>query len=222
MGATASGGIAYPSTGRVGRHLRLIEWATSILPGRATSWTAGLLRLLLAALAGGLVADARRHPRNSSLRKLQTQNAVKVNSLWNRIRRLSVAPSVVAIAGPMVALAQGVEGNFGLAAMVHTHDWPNNVEVLPWDGGSNGEYVYRAIPCSDNAPMNNISSNLPSYNSMIPGSRSPASTRSHPFKFMVSNGKIVGSINLTVCKLGPGPTKDERPDAERDRILINF
>lgn len=39
---------------------------------------------------------------------------------------------------------------------------------------------------------------------------------------MVSNGKIVGSINLTVCKLGPGPTKDERPDAERDRILINF
>lgn len=168
MGATASGGIAYPSTGRVGRHLRLIEWATSILPGRATSWTAGLLRLLLAALAGGLVADARRHPRSSSLRKLQTQNAVKVNSMWNRIRRLSVAPLVVAIAGPMVALAQGVEGNFGLAAMVHTHDWPNNAEVLPWDGRSNGEYVYRAIPCSGNDPMNNISSNLPSYNSMIP------------------------------------------------------
>ena len=106
--------------------------------------------------------------------------------------------------------------------MVHTYDWPSNAEVAPWDGRSNGEFVYRAIPCSGNAPMNNISSNLPTYNSLIPGSRSPASTRSHPFKFKASNGKLAGSINLTVCKLAPGPTNDNRPDAERDRILISF
>lgn len=145
-----------------------------------------------------------------------------MNDKWNWIRPLAFAPLLVAVLCPISTFAQGIEGTFGLAAMVHTHDWPNNAEVIPWDGRSNGEYVYRAIPCSGNAPMNNISSNLPTYNSMIPQSRSPASTRSHPFKFAVSNGKISGSINLTVCKLGPGPTKDEQPDAKRDRILINF
>ena len=41
-------------------------------------------------------------------------------------------------------------------------------------------------------------------------------------KFQSNNGKLTGSINLTVCKLGSGPTNDNRPDAERDRILINF
>ena len=120
------------------------------------------------------------------------------------------------------AQARGVQGDFGLAAMVHTKDWPSNAAVAPWDGRGNGEFVYSAIPCSGNAPMNNISSNLPSYNSLIPGSRSPASTRSHPFKFKANNGKLTGSISLTVCKLGPGPTNDTQPDAERDRILINF
>lgn len=119
-------------------------------------------------------------------------------------------------------LASGVDGSFGLAGMVHTPDWPNNSDVRPWDGKSNGEFVYRAIPCSGNAPMNNISSNLPTYNSLIPGSRSPASTRSHPFRFSVRDGKMSGSIQLTVCKLGPGPTKDEVADASRDRIMIGF
>lgn len=106
--------------------------------------------------------------------------------------------------------------------MVHTPDWPNNADVKPWDGKSSGDFVYRAIPCSGNAPMNNISSNLPTYNSLIPGSRSPASTRSHPFRFTVRDGKMNGNIQLTVCKLGPGPTKDDLPDARRDRIVINF
>lgn len=114
------------------------------------------------------------------------------------------------------------EGTFGLAAMVHTHDWPNNVDVKPWDGSGGGEFVYRAIPCSGNAPMNNISSNLPTYNSLIPGSRSPASTRSHPFRFTVRDGKLTGTINLTVCKLGSGPTRDEIADGNRDRIFVNF
>lgn len=137
----------------------------------------------------------------------------------NRIA-LGRAFLAILLLGSPVALA--VDGNFGLAAMVHTHDWPNNTAVKPWDGKSSGEFVYRAIPCSGNAPMNNISSNLPTYNSLIPGSRSPASTRSHPFKFTVKGNKLDGSIYLTVCKLGPGPTKDEFPDTRRDHIAINF
>ena len=130
----------------------------------------------------------------------------------------------VALALLMVAAggAGAVEGTFGLAAMVHTPDWPNNADVLPWDGKSGGDFVYRAIPCSGNAPMNNISSNLPTYNALIPGSRSPASTRSHPFRFTVRDGKMNGSIQLTVCKLGPGPTKDDIADASRPRITIQF
>ena len=118
--------------------------------------------------------------------------------------------------------AGAVEGTFGLAAMVHTPDWPNNADVLPWDGKSRGDFVYRAIPCSGNAPINNISSNLPTYNALIPGSRSPASTRSHPFRFSVRDGKMNGTIQLTVCKLGPGPTKDDIADSARPRITIQF
>ena len=135
--------------------------------------------------------------------------------------RVVGACAMVALAG-MPLTASAVDGSFGLAAMVHTVDWPNNADVLPWDGKSGGEFIYRAIPCSGNAPMNNISSNLPTYNSLIPGSRSPASTRSHPFRFSVRDGKMIGTIQLTVCKLGPGPTKDEVADASRPRVNISF
>ena len=116
----------------------------------------------------------------------------------------------------------GVGGRFHLLGMAHTADWPDGKDVAPWDGESQGDYIYRAIPCSGNAPVNNLSSNLPSYNSLIPGSRSPASTRSHPFRFKVTNNRMSGSIDLTVCKLAPGPTDDATADADRDRIRISF
>ncbi len=119
------------------------------------------------------------------------------------------------------ATATGAQGSFGLAAMVHTPNWPS-ADVQPWDGTSDGEFVYRAIPCAGNAPLNNISSNLPTYNSLIPGSRSPASTRAQPFRFKVVNRVMAGSISLIVCKLGPGPTNDGKPDTERDRITVDF
>jgi hypothetical protein len=135
--------------------------------------------------------------------------------------RLAV-PLIAAVLAPVAAPAYALEGTFGLAAMVHTFDWPSNTAVKPWDGKSNGEFIYSAIPCSGNAPMNNISSNLPTYNSLIPGSRSPASTRSHPFRFTAKNAKMTGHITLTVCKLGPGPSKDDIADANRDRITIEF
>jgi hypothetical protein len=133
---------------------------------------------------------------------------------------LAALAALAAPSGP--ARAGGAEGSFGLAAMVHTHNWPASAEVLPWDGRSAGSFTYRAIPCSGNAPMNNIGTNLPTYNGLIPGSRSPASTRSHPFAFTVEQGAMRGTIALTVCQLRPGPTTDGRPDAERDRIDIAF
>lgn len=114
------------------------------------------------------------------------------------------------------------QGSFHLMAMVHTADWPSRNDVAPWDGRADGEFVYRAIPCSQNAPVNNLSSNLPTYNSLIPGSRSPASTRSQPFRFSVKDGKMNGSIALIVCKLARGPTEDGLADAARDRICVNF
>ncbi len=135
------------------------------------------------------------------------------------LRTLSLV-ALVGLAAPTAA--NGAEGGFGLAAMVHTHNWPANAEVQPWDGRSNGNFTYRAIPCSGNAPMNNIGTNLPTYNGLIPDSRSPASTRSHPFAFTVEQGAMRGTIALTVCQLRPGPTNDGRPDAERDRIDIAF
>ena len=134
----------------------------------------------------------------------------------------SAQSAIAALLFAAAGAAGAVEGSFGLAAMVHTPDWPNNAEVVPWDGKSSGDFVYRAIPCSGNAPMNNISSNLPTYNALIPGSRSPASTRSHPFKFTVRDGKMNGTIQLTVCKLGPGPTQDQVADSARPRIDITF
>lgn len=129
------------------------------------------------------------------------------------------AVCVLFLAAPSFATA---EGDFNLIAMAHTQDWPNNSQVRPWDGKTGGEFVYRGIPCAGNAPVNNISSNLPTYNSRIPGSRSPASTRSHPFKFTAKGDKLSGSISLTVCGLKPGPAKDKQADSERERILITF
>lgn len=146
-------------------------------------------------------------------------------SIKSHIARIAAAVFVsvaASAAGVTAAMADGTQGSFGLVAMAHTEDWPNNAEVNPWDGKSKGEFVYRSIPCSGNAPINNNSSNLPSYASMIPGGHSPSSTRNHPFKFTVDNGKMTGSIALTVCKLGPGPADDGKADTERDRIDIAF
>lgn len=122
----------------------------------------------------------------------------------------------------MAETAEGAAGDFVLQAMTHTPDWPNATDVEPWDGESAGTYVYRAIPCSGNAPMNNISSNLPTYSGRIEGARSPASTRTHPMRFTVEDGRMQGTIAFTVCKLGPGPTQDDVEDSERDQIMIEF
>lgn len=118
--------------------------------------------------------------------------------------------------------ATGVRGQFSAVVMVHTPDWPAATDVKPWDGQSDGTFIYRSIPCSGNAPVNNISSDLPTYNTRVPGSRSPASTRAHPLEFTVESGRLKGRISWTVCQLQGGPTTDGIPDSTRDRIYVDF
>src|SRR5262245_88302 len=57
--------------------------------------------------------------------------------------RSATALAIAAAIATTGASAQGVEGTFGLAAMVHTPDWPNNAQVAPWDGKPDGEFAYR-------------------------------------------------------------------------------
>lgn len=122
------------------------------------------------------------------------------------------------------AANQGISGDFTLKAMTHTPDWPNAQDVIPWDGISDGSFRYRAIPCTGNAPLNNISSNLPTYSNRIPGARSPASTRAHPMVFNVEKGVMTGRIDFTICKLSPGPVpaSDETKDPDRPKIIVEF
>lgn len=126
----------------------------------------------------------------------------------------------------------GVKGEFSLIEMVHTNNSQFGMleGVNPWDGvpRKNTQYVYRSIPCTGNAPVNNISSDLPSYGTRVAGSRVPSSTRAHPFSFRLvrKHGEWLmrGAIRFTVCKLGPGPTPqgDPVPDAQKSQFLARF
>lgn len=126
----------------------------------------------------------------------------------------------------------GVSGSFSLVMMVHTSsggfgDLPG---VNPWNGArrSGGRFVYRSIPCSGNAPVNNIASDLPTYNARVKGSRVPSSVRAHPMAFTVRKRRgqwqIKGRLRFTVCKLGPGPTpqNDPVPDEAKPKFNVNF
>lgn len=126
----------------------------------------------------------------------------------------------------------GVSGRFSLVMMVHTSsssfgDLPG---VKPWDGArkKTSGFTYRSIPCTGNAPVNNIASDLPSYGTRVKNSRAPSSMRAHPFKFRVRKRRgtwqIVGTITFTVCKLGAGPTpaNDPVPDETKPKIRVSF
>ena len=148
--------------------------------------------------------------------------------------------------------AQGVSGDFSLIMMVHTLASVPEFNVpatRPWSGesASSATFSYRSIPCTGNAPVNNISSDLPSYNTRVAGSRAPSSLRSHPFEFRIvkttvktriapkrKGGKVRfktrsflelrGRITLTVCKLASGPTPNPDPvaDAAKPKINVAF
>jgi hypothetical protein len=130
--------------------------------------------------------------------------------------------------------AQAAAGNFSLVMMIHTSsggfgDLPG---VKPWGGekAAGTSFAYRSIPCIGNAPVNNISSDLPSYGTRITGSRAPASMRAHPFAFTLRKNKktgaleMVGAIKFTVCKLASGatPANDPVPDEEKPKIMVGF
>ncbi|MFP5299237.1 MAG: hypothetical protein ACLGHL_09655, partial [Actinomycetota bacterium] len=104
-------------------------------------------------------------------------------------------------------------------------------DPIPWNGDrdTGGPFRYASIPCSGNAPVNNISTDLTTYNSRIEGSRSPASTRDHPLEFNVVRNKkgqlrLRGTVVMTVCHLRGGPTAadDPVPDAEKPKIFFSW
>ena len=128
---------------------------------------------------------------------------------------------------------RGMSGKFSLIMMVHTSDggYGTLPGVNPWNGSLHpgAHYVYRSIPCSGDAPLNNISSDLPSFEGRVPGSRSPSSLRAHPFAFRLHKTKtqgwrMIGAIKLTVCQLKGGPTFKFDPitDELKPKITVNF
>lgn len=131
------------------------------------------------------------------------------------------------------AAGDGVaRGRFSLIMMVHTNASAGNFRVptRPWDGTlrDGALFTYRSIACSGNAPVNNISSDLPAYNTKVRGSRVPSSMRAHPLYMRLAKTErgwvMRGEIEFTVCKLGPGPTprNDSTSDAERPKITVRY
>lgn len=162
-----------------------------------------------------------------------------------KFMRVVLAGAVVAVAGSFAvaggapaqrkasaAQAGGVSGNFSLVQMVHTTN--QSISGIPaanqWNGANvaGSGFIYRGIPCTGNAPVNNISSDLPSYGTRVAGSRAPSSMRAHPFGFSVrqkaGRWEMFGSIRFTVCKLGGGPNAegDPVPDTQKPQIIVGF
>lgn len=162
------------------------------------------------------------------------------------IRMKLASVSGVALAGGALALAQAgpgvaqttpgpdVRGQFSLIMMIHTSQSTQNFAApatTPWNGHRRAgtSFTYRSIACTGAAPVNNISSDLPSYNARVQGSRTPSSLRAHPFKFQVRRARgggweMTGRMVLTVCKLsgGPTPASDPVPDEQKPKIYVNF
>jgi hypothetical protein len=140
-----------------------------------------------------------------------------------------LAAAVPVGSGSAATTGQAVAGNFSLVLMVHQKSSTGPLPgVHPWDGRPKAgvTYAYRSIPCSGPAPVNNISSDLPSFNGRVRGSTLPNSTRAHPFTFRLRKvrGKwlMQGTLRITVCKLGPGatPQPDPIPDESKPKIDV--
>ncbi len=156
---------------------------------------------------------------------------------WNV---LTVFPLAAAVAAALLVAAatgkpaqRGVEGKFSLILAVQTLASDPKASVpgtAPWSGQlrHGARYSYRSLPCMGSSPVNDISSDLPSYNTRVAGSRVPSSLRGHPFSFRLWKAKghweMRGRIVLTVCKLASGPTPNPDPIADRakPKIYVNF
>lgn len=132
---------------------------------------------------------------------------------------------------------------FSLMAMVHSPPQadprPNApgppVPTVKWDGRKEGgPFSYSSVRCIDPAPINDVSTNLTTFNGRIPESFSPASIRLQPVEFRVTkggdSGRIEGTINLVACGLSSGrfsrvgedPAAAEAPDDKRDKITFSW
>jgi hypothetical protein len=144
------------------------------------------------------------------------------------------APTAAAGGGGSAAV-DDYDNRFNLIAMAHTspgtaRGLPIEVDTQPWDGTSTGgPFSFASAPCSADAPINNVSTNLTSLNTQLEGSRSPASTRLHPLEFEILSlqdgaGELRGTIDLTACqpRFGVTPPDDPTADADRDRIRFEF
>lgn len=133
-------------------------------------------------------------------------------------------------AGAQAAGERPAHGRFSLIMMVHTNASAGsfNVPTEPWNGElkDGALYTYRSIACTGNAPVNNISSDLPSYNTRVAGGRAPSSMRAHPLYMRLVKTKsgwvIRGLIEFTVCHLKPGPTRTDDPVADSDKPKIRM
>ncbi len=159
-----------------------------------------------------------------------------MSSRWNFQTRVGVV--LLALIGPLLvwtavpaSAAPPATGSFSLIQMVHTTNFNDGAvqSAAPWDGRSNGNFKYAGIPCTGNAPVNNISTDLVTYNNRLAGSRAPASTRSHPLAFSATKGangrfQLAGTDTLTVChqKGGPTPNPDPTPDAQKSKIFFDW
>lgn len=143
----------------------------------------------------------------------------------NITKAVAVSLALLGSGSGLDALAQSpaIKGSFTVFSMAHTSNWPKATDVNPWDGKSNGNFLYRAASCSTaNAPVNNASSDLPSYNARIPGGRVPSSTRVQDLRFTADSHSLSGTFDVTVCQLAPGPASDGRKDADREKIYFKF
>lgn len=164
-----------------------------------------------------------------------------------RLRRRFLAAGSAVLAGGALGLTQvgssaaqaptaerPVSGDFSLIMMVHTTASTPNFSVPvtnPWGGVKRigQSFSYRSIPCTGAAPVNNISSDLPSYGTRVEGSRAPSSLRAHPFRIRTRKARaggweLVGRIQFTVCQLrgGPVPAPDPVPDVDKPKINVRF
>lgn len=124
------------------------------------------------------------------------------------------------------------EGAFSLFAMAHTMAFDGSrgrEETIPWDGSVvGGPFSYASKPCTGEAPVNNVSTDLPALGGGVPGSRVPVSTRTHPLRFHVADDggtiRLRGSLVLAVCQLGPGSTTEPDPvaDGDKPRITVDW
>lgn len=127
---------------------------------------------------------------------------------------------------------------FSLLAMAHTSRVENPshrvegppIKTTPWNGEQEGgPFSYSSIRCIDDAPLNNIATNLTTYNSRLPNSHSPASVRLQPLQFNVlnggSSGEVRGTITLVACGVAPAEELDleeTTPDNERDQVRFDW